>query len=420
MSLLKLITPLFFVFHYSLLLFAQQIPHPFDSAHSIAMDGYIENGLIYTKSNEISFIEENIRAQLKYTVGQFNGFNGVADLNRVDLTIKSIEQASDRSFKVTYRAKLFIAWSRANQRLTYFELYLPRSTDWNALRIFYRQFGYSQCLDQNAHNVDAGIFWYYYRPDKRNCAVKNSNLSVTIPMTLSPSPENTSNKSPEYDQIWKDGQLILTAIFGKAESGSSSEFDAGTQGFKNTYRQLIQEYGEPVVSNLSPGQIVSGNTPEIRVEFQSLIGPIKVNLFLVDQLQSAPADFIEKYNELTKISDFISYSGHSGLGANIRALANMGEFVTGQYQIFLVNGCDTFAYVDNSLRDAHAKANPLASPYKYFDLITNAMPSYFYSNPRSVMTIVKALSGSRKTYREILAEFDPVQKAVVIGEEDND
>jgi hypothetical protein len=81
--------------------------------------------------------------------------------------------------------------------------------------------------------------------------------------------------------------------------------------------------------------------------------------------------------------------------------------------IFFVNGCDSFAYVDNALRDAHA------GPSKFFDLITNAMPSYFRSNADNNVALIQAFLGRSKTYRQILSGFDRGQRAVVTGEKDN-
>ena len=97
----------------------------------------------------------------------------------------------------------------------------------------------------------------------------------------------------------------------------------------------------------------------------------------------------------------------------------MGKFVKGQYQLFLVNGCDTFAYVDDALFDAHQAVNPDNEKTKYLDIITNAMPSYFHENAGANMAIINALVSKDKTYRAILEDFDIDQRAVVTGEEDN-
>jgi hypothetical protein len=65
--------------------------------------------------------------------------------------------------------------------------------------------------------------------------------------------------------------------------------------------------------------------------------------------------FEDRYNELSTDADVIVYNGHAGLGQNVRKLATMGRFKSGKYQIFYMNGCDTFAYVDGSLAEAQAR-----------------------------------------------------------------
>ncbi len=148
-------------------------------------------------------------------------------------------------------------------------------------------------------------------------------------------------------------------------------------------------------------------------------GPLDLALFLIDGIQTVDAAFKVKYNRRTERSDFISYNGHSGLGANIQALARLGHFLRGKYQIFMVNGCDTFAYIDDALRDAHQAANPTEGPDRYLDIIINAMPSFFDENSRSNMTVLEGLVNKRKTYRQILAGFDASQRPGVVGEQDN-
>jgi hypothetical protein len=131
-------------------------------------------------------------------------------------------------------------------------------------------------------------------------------------------------------------------------------------------------------------------------------------------------EMVESFQSRTQTSDLVTYSGHAGLGASIKALASTAKFAAGKYQIFLLNGCNTFVYMDKyALRNAHHAANRDSSPYKYFDLLTNAMPSYFYTNATSNLIMVNALVEQKKNYREIMAEFDPIQRVNVVGEEDN-
>jgi hypothetical protein len=116
------------------------------------------------------------------------------------------------------------------------------------------------------------------------------------------------------------------------------------------------------------------------------------------------------------------YNGHAGLGANIRALATKGGWQTGQYAIVFMNGCDTYAYVDRALWDAHAAVNsddPEGT--LYLDIVANAMPSYFRSMPRASMALVRGLLSydEPRTYEQIFADLDSSQVVLVSGEQDN-
>src|SRR4029079_9895345 len=85
---------------------------------------------------------------------------------------------------------------------------------------------------------------------------------------------------------------------------------------------------------------------------------LRVVALLIDGVRVAPASFDKRYGELSPGADVITYNGHAGLGANVRALATKGRFFPGKYQIFFFNGCDTFAYLDETLAKTRALLKP--------------------------------------------------------------
>jgi hypothetical protein len=152
-------------------------------------------------------------------------------------------------------------------------------------------------------------------------------------------------------------------------------------------------------------------------------GNVIVTLLLTDKLQLAPLSWQKRFAEVSTNADLIMYNGHAGLGLNVRAMANMGNFFPGKYQILFLDGCDTFAYADNTWATRRAPLNPddNASGTKYLDVITNAMPAYFSSLSTSSMALLHALAHPEapQTYPQIFHGVDPSQVVVVNGEEDN-
>ena len=73
---------------------------------------------------------------------------------------------------------------------------------------------------------------------------------------------------------------------------------------------------------------------------------------------SAGAAFNKRYAELATNADLIMYNGHAGLGANVRYLSTLGHWFPGKYQILFMDGCDTFAYIDDTIPKQRAALNP--------------------------------------------------------------
>ena len=397
----------------------------FDSHSSIALKGTIEQGTVLSETNSSYIIKTNIRAQLKFTVGQLNGTDAGPDLSSLIINIKRIEETGEK-YLVHYQASMDISWPKEVPYPTSYELILPEAGDFNGLFDYYFAYGNDEdsglkCMDSSAHDVSVHSFWYYYRPKKYSCplATGENPKAIRLPVFLEYSDQNTSGKYPEYGKIWEDDKLEATVIFAKNKANSTSDHDAGVLSYISFYSDLINLLGQPLSSNLSFGESPGISHPELRLEFLLNGRIVDVHVFLVNGIQLVSSEFIQKFNNRSMTSDYISYNGHSGFGANIRALARMGQFIPGQYQIFLINGCDTYAYLDDSLALAHQKVNPGSGKYKYIDIITNAMPSYFFYNSSSNIAVLDGLVGEQKTYREILANFSITQRPGVVGEEDN-
>jgi hypothetical protein len=401
----------------------------YDSAHSLALTGFIEDGLLKTTSTDAAVIRAEINRQLLYAIGQLNGLDGVGDhANSLakSIAIKSSHVLPEGGFLVTYTAQMTLSWSRRVSIPQSLFLILPESVDFafGMPQKYFDRYAVNACLDEATHSLGLGNFWYYVRPHQVRCPLGRGpvpgDLTVRIPMRLAMSSINTEGKSPEYHKFWEDGRLVVSAVF-STYAPINDPSDVGVRQYGAFYRDMVLAFGPPVRSSadipvMGPGR----EHPYVELEFKSSQGSIELYMFLVDGLVGNGAEFDRLLGDASLMSDIIMYHGHSGLGSNVRGLAQKIRTKKDQYHLIVVNSCDTFAYMDDTLMLKHKSANPNATDYKFVDIITNAMPSSFANLADTAMVITHAAVGQRQTYRQILARIDEDQHASVMGEEDND
>lgn len=366
---------------------------------------------------------KQIEDQLLYTVGQLNGDNSIGRLDSIQLSNVVVGDTPDGRTHITYDAVMPVAWGERDNIPATYELQLPMDISAGGQEAFTDKYSHS-CVDYGAHDVTAGIYWYYYRPARRNCELEAGDLMVTI-ADLGPSPIQTTGKFPEYDLVWEDDAFKIVAIFGKYEDDATSNSDSGISAYNRFLQEIENELRasdlvtEPADVPRNPGI----ETPEVTFTATRADGrTIEVVSILVDNVRTAGREFDQRYGELTPDADLIIYNGHAGLGANIRALAGKGEWRTGQYSIVFMNGCDTYAYVDDALWSAHAAVNaddPEGS--KYVDIVMNAMPSFFRDMPYATMALIRSLADDEnpRTYEQIFTDIADDQVVLVSGEHDN-
>jgi hypothetical protein len=369
-----------------------------------------------------SYAEGAIDDQVLYTVGQLNGDNSVGRLDQ--LKIDNIEtESTETGCFITYDAVLPVAWGAGGAVPESYEFVLPRDMSKASIEDFVDAYT-DRCLDWGAHDVTAGVFWYYYRPNNGRCKLEPEDV-VRLPVSVAPSADATEGQYPEYHKVWEDGVFNVVAIFGKAKE-DGSESDVGVRGYGEFIRQVREELRDNELL-LTPSDMPDRpgtDVPFVRIKTTLADGKqVIVNAFLVEKVTNAPASFWAEYESLTETADYIVYNGHSGLGQNVRALARRGNWIEGQYAILFLNGCDTYAYIDASVLDAHADVNDDDDTgTRYLDVVANAMPSYFRSMPQATMAIFRGLLSYDlpMTYEEILKDIDSSEVALVTGEHDNE
>lgn len=359
-----------------------------------------------------------IKSQLFFTVGAFNAKSGVSRLSKVVLTNVTTSAIGGGLYRVRYHAKLPVAWGSKTNLPASFPLALPRRADTTGLSAFTAAYG-PTCNDGDAHDVNVGNYWYHYRPE--GCALAATDVT-RVTAVATKSAKNTTGKYPELNRVWEDGALNVVAIFGKYERGATTTSDAGIDAYDRFVRAVRTEWPGVATTPATLPSALTSATPEVTLETSLADGrTIVVTVRLTDELRSEGAAFDKRIAELTPAADLVLYNGHAGLGTNVAALAQKGAWFPGKYQIMFVNGCDTFAYQDDTLAKTRALLNPDdPSGSKYLDVLTNAMPAYFSSLPGASMALIRGLvSTTPKTYETMFRDIDRSQVVVVNGEEDN-
>ncbi len=367
--------------------------------------------------------KQTIEDQLLFTIGQLNGNNSVGRLDNVDLTNVKKTTAAGKT-TISYHAKLPVAWGAKTKLPKTYTFILPHDVSQdgqNALLNAHK----GDCVEPgSASELDIGSIWYFYRPNESGCKLSASEV-IKSPVKVTKSTQNTKNKYPEYQKVWEDDTLKVVAIFGKFESGAKTTADAGISGFDEfvtTMKSTLAPY-KPVTTPAKLSATPAVDMPDVTFDATLPDGKkVSVTVLLTDGIAEAPQSFYDRYETLSADADIIAYNGHSGLGQNVRALASHGKFKKGKYQIFFMNGCDSFAYVDGSLAQTRAALNPDdPTGTKYLEFVTNAMPSFFSSMPNATTSLMNGMLGFKtpKTYDQIFTSIDNSEVVLVTGEEDN-
>ncbi|NUO49047.1 MAG: hypothetical protein HOV80_09350 [Polyangiaceae bacterium] len=390
----------------------------FTSREATLMTFTFDGELVTTDTFDI---KQTINNQLLYTIGHLNGDRAVGRLDTVQLTDIKSERQDDGTTHVKYHAVMAVGWGSKTNLPSSYTFKMPKRVDFQGFEDFNAKYNHD-CVDSAAHDVTTGDLWYYYRPNRSGCELGADDF-VSFEAAAEKSAENTEGKFPEYHKVWEDNELRVVAIFGKYEDGATSASDAGISAYNRFVQSIRATWRDAKVSPSSTPASPGVETPDVEITTALPGGrSLTITALLVDNVASAPQSFYTRYEGLSTEADIIFYNGHAGLGQNVRALARKGDFRAGKYQMFFMNGCDTFAYVDGHLAKERSTLNPDdPTGTKYMDMITNVMPAFFSSMPNASIALIKGMTKVDEplTYQDIFADIDRSQVVVVTGEEDN-
>jgi hypothetical protein len=366
--------------------------------------------------------ERLIDAQLYWLVGPFHELGGDPRLTWAEKTKTGTATDGDVSV-AKFHVKMSVAWPKAVALPAKYEIVLPSHVDSDSQSKFYDKYK-DKCIGAD-HDQDWSNAWYNFDPKMSGCELADADV-IKVSASLAKKTDNTVDTYPEYDRIWSDKKFQVVAVFGRDTPGSTNDDDSGALEYKKYINGLKAESSlsdvhaaeETFDDNGQPGK---QTTIDAKLANDRTLHAV---VFLLSKPSWSGDEFAKRYNPATEEADYVAYAGHAGLGGNIQKLQSLGTFKRGQYQVFVYDGCDTFAYIDKTLFEKKKAANGAADDpegTRDLDLVLNALPTPWTSGDPSVLKLTRALINDAQPtkFEAILQMFPRSAAPVVVGDEDN-
>lgn len=384
--------------------------------------GFGGDALVPTGEDEAQR-RKRIESQMLYLSGELDKTHGAQGrFGFVELAEVIVEPVDDQLDRVRYQAKLPVAWPKDRAKPTSYRVVVPRRLDSDGLRAFNSKYAH-KCAE--AHYGQDNL-WYDFRPvSTAGCSLDPADV-VDVQASVADSPHATIGRYPELPRFWEDGVFRMVLVHGTDSAASEDPGDfiaAEYIAFKDRLREAHPD--ATITEGSKTDSIYNDWQLEAPIEMYGGGGKGKlvVNALLTSQLKYIGSDFDERFDALSGDADLIAYGGHSGLSLNIKALAAKGIVNAGKYQVMMLQGCSTFAYLDRSVADRRIAVNGSdVDPHgtKFLDVVATAQPAYAYTNSPSFWAVLQNLSGKDAvTYEQILEAMPQQAIPVVAGEEDN-
>ncbi len=356
-------------------------------------------------------------AQLEYMQGVLTtAARANAQFRFVDVT-NVRERAADATTKrISYSASVAVIFPAGQRIPRRYDLAVP--LDVTKLDAFNQK--YDGRCGTNAYGRET--FWHDFNPRAQGCRLEADVMKMRA--TVAPHPLGTTSKFPEYDKIWADGSLDIVTVYG-AISNTTDE-DTGARDREAFLGKVKGALTGGTRTDVAPrGGILKQSVVTGKIAISGVERTVRLVAYFVEEAKSAGADFERSYGEETEKADLVVYSGHSGLGKNIQALASATRARRGKYQIAFFNGCQTFGYLGPTMHETRRTLNGAATdPHgtKFLDVIVTTLPAYAERTPTEQL-LFDAVVARRKGYNELLRDFSGEQWTShltgVFGEDDN-
>jgi len=356
-------------------------------------------------------------AQLEYLQGVLTtGSRANAQFRFVD--VQNVRETPEGAAKkrITYSASLAVIFPSTQRIPRRYDLAAPLDvTDLAAFNAKYD----GRC-GRNEYGRET--FWHDFNPKAPGCTLDSDVKKMRA--TVRPHPLGTTDKYPEYDQVWADGSLDIVAVYGAISDTSDS--DTGATDRESFLAKVSGALRGAERKDIAPsGRILKHSVVTGTTTVDGATKKVRLVAYFIEEAASAGREFLESYATETEKADIVVYSGHSGLGTNIAALANATRATAGKYQIAFFNGCQTWGYLGPGMHDARTALNGRATDpngTKFLDVIVTALPAYAEPTPTEQI-LFDAMLTKKKGWGELLRLFSGQQwnkhLTSVFGEDDN-
>lgn len=355
-------------------------------------------------------------AQLEYLQGILTtGEGGNAQFRFVDVTKSEAHEEGDKT-RWTYSASVAVILPAGATVPETYDLAFP--LDVTTLSAFADT--YDGKCGKNAYGRET--FWHDFNPKMKDCVLGDDVHKTQA--SVRKHPLATTDKYPEYDQIWADDSLDIVAVYGAISSTSDTD-----TGAKEREAFLAKVQGKLTDATRKEETDHAGIEKESIVEGSIEVGgktrKVRMTAFFVSEAKSAGEVFETRFGAASENADFVLYSGHSGLGKNIAAIAKASHAKKGKYQIAFFNGCQTFGYLGPKMHQERIDLNGKEEDpngTKFLDVIVTVLPAYSESTPTEQL-MFDAMLEQTKGYEDLLKLFSGKQfikhLTTVFGEDDN-
>lgn len=351
-------------------------------------------------------------AQLEYLQGVLTtGARANAQFRFVD--VSNVRETNEgNKTRYSYSASVAVIYPAGVEIPRNYDLAFP--LDVTELRAFNDK--YDGRCGRNEYGRET--FWHDFNPKAYGCTLDDDVYQTRA--TVRRHPLGTTDKYPEYDQIWSDGSLDIVAVYGAISNTTDSDDGArDREAFLQKVQNALTDAERtevPTRYGVLKHSVVTGTKGGRRVRLVA---------YFLSEPASAGSAFFDSYREETAKADIIVYSGHSGLGTNIAALADNLQATRHKYQIAFFNGCQTFGYLGPTMHESRIALNGAdvdPNGTKFLDVIVTALPAYAERTPTEQI-LFDATFEQRKGWGELLRLFSQQQWSshltAVFGEDDN-